>query len=199
MFRVISKTHEQVVHVALLGLTDDFDDKDWYGIFRAMFKRVTEEDIESFLREYKGSKKQTEDVKKEYVKNKGDMGKILQCVIGFDAENEEELRELIWYLINKEEVEAYPKFVDEPASSREKRLKRARKEAKEANKLKEKLKREGRFSNQINTVMAVSAGTDDLFEAIRSKQQKRMDNVLNSLEEKYGGTDDGKTKKKKQR
>lgn len=128
-----------------LGLVDDFDEKDWYEIFRAMFKRITEEDIEEFMRTYKGSDKQIQDIKEAYEKYKGNMNHILETVIGFDADNEQELHDIIWYLINKNEVHAYPKFVNEPTSAREKRLKKSQKEAKDAKKQKEKLKREGNF------------------------------------------------------
>lgn len=45
---------------------------------------------------------------------------------------------------------------------------------------------------------SVLAGTDDLFEAIRSKQQKRMHSLVDSLEEKYCGGE-GKKENKKQK
>ncbi|KAI6183577.1 J domain-containing protein [Aphelenchoides bicaudatus] len=162
------------------GLVDDFDEKDWYQIFKNMFKKFTEDDVEQFLKAYKGSKKQVQEVKEAYEKYKGDLNKIMDCVIGFDPENEDELHDVIWYLINKNEVPAYNKFVNEPASARQKRLKQSQKEAKEAEVLRKQLTRE--------------AGTDDLFEAIRAKQSKRMMDTIESLEYKY--CESSKKKKK---
>lgn len=124
-------------------MTDDFDQKDWYEVFRAMFKRVTTEEIDTFMKNYCGTKKQIEDVKAAYIKHKGNLNKIMQCVIGFDPENEQELHDIIWHLINKDEVEAYPKFVDEKESTRKKRLEKSKKEAKSAKKIAKDLKRKG--------------------------------------------------------
>jgi DnaJ family protein C protein 9 len=111
-----------------------------------MYKKVTKESIKEFMDTYKGSDKQVQDVKDAYVKYKGNKSHILETVIGFSPENEDKLDEIIWYLIEKKEVEAYPKFVNEPASAREKRLKNSQKEAKVAKKYAQKLKREGKFA-----------------------------------------------------
>jgi DnaJ family protein C protein 9 len=82
-----------------------------------------------------GSKKEQEDVKEAYVKYKGDMNKILDTVIGVEVDQWDRIREIIRHFIELGEVEAYPKFVNEKPEVRVKRLKRAEKEAKEAEKL----------------------------------------------------------------
>jgi DnaJ family protein C protein 9 len=125
------------------GLTDDFDEKDWYEYFRNMYKKITEEDIDNYMKSYAGSDKQIADVKEAYIKHKGNIDLILQTVIGFDAENESELTDIIQRLIDEGEIEAYRKFTNRSELDRKKRLEKSKKEAKEAKKLKEDLKRKG--------------------------------------------------------
>ena len=166
----------------------DAGDTNWREVFRAMFKRVTEEEIEAYKSQFVGSEKQVEDVRAAYVKYEGDLNLIIETVIGFDAENEDELRDIIWSLINSGEVEAYVKFVDEPEKARKRRWAKREREMVEAKKLSKKLKKEGGWRrNSQRTARAFLAGTDDLFTAIRDRQEQRHKNLTASLEAKYGG------------
>lgn len=134
------------------GSMDDEDEDvknfdEWYTVFKNMFKKITPEEIEKYLQEFRGkspsvcsnykgrilgSEKEQTEVKIAYIKHKGDMNKIMETVVGADVENEDRIREIIRHFIELGEVEAYPKFVNEKPAARAKRWKKAEKEAKEA-------------------------------------------------------------------
>ncbi|KAI6180735.1 DnaJ-like protein subfamily C member 9 [Aphelenchoides besseyi] len=172
-YKVLSDPQKREIYDAT-GSTDENDSgsTDWYGVFKTMFKEVTEEQIEDFLQNYKGTEKEREDVKDAYIKCKGDMNKIYHYTISYDVEREDELREVIWHLINTNQVEAYPKFLNEKPEARAERERKRKKEAAEAKKLAKKYKKE--------------AGTDDLFDAIRQRQAGRQKSLIENLEAKYG-------------
>lgn len=154
------------------------DDTDWSAVFRAMFKKVTKAEIDAYLKKFRGSAKEMEDVKQAYCKYKGDMDKVLQTVIGADANNEDRIREIIVYLIENGDVEPYPKFINEPPSKRIKRQKKAQKERIEAEK--------------------VQQSNDDLSSMIlanREKRERQFDGFMAHLEEKYGESSKKKAKK----
>uniref|UniRef100_A0A915CJM5 DNAJC9 HTH domain-containing protein n=1 Tax=Parascaris univalens TaxID=6257 RepID=A0A915CJM5_PARUN len=108
------------------------DDVNWEERWRAMFKKVTKEDIQSFVEQYKESGEERKAIKESYVKNKGDVGKIMMDVIGLTYEDEDRVRAIIDEMIEKGELKASKRYVAEPAARREKRRKAGEKEAKEA-------------------------------------------------------------------
>lgn len=57
-----------------------------------------------------------DDVKREYLKHKGNMDRILSCVVGAEVMHEDRIREIIRHFIERGEVPAYERFVNEPAS-----------------------------------------------------------------------------------
>lgn len=116
------------------------------------------------MEKYIGSEEEVEDVKKYYVKCEGDMDLLQEYLIGFD---EERTRTLINGLIEKGELEAYDKFVNEPQKKRKQRQKRAEKEAKAAKKVK-------------------LADENDLVSAIQHNSKANFDHMISSLEAKYG-------------
>uniref|UniRef100_A0A914R886 DNAJC9 HTH domain-containing protein n=1 Tax=Parascaris equorum TaxID=6256 RepID=A0A914R886_PAREQ len=69
-------------------------------------------------------------IKESYVKNKGDVGKIMMDVIGLTYEDEDRVRAIIDEMIEKGELKASKRYVAEPAARREKRRKAGEKEAK---------------------------------------------------------------------
>lgn len=116
------------------------------------------------MEKYIGSDEELEDLKKYYVKCEGDMDLLQEYMIGFD---EDRTRTQIEDLIAKGEVEAYDKFVNEPAQKRKQRQKQSEKEAKSAKKVK-------------------LADENDLVTAIQQRSKSNFDNMINSLEAKYG-------------
>ncbi|KAH7726389.1 dnaJ subfamily C member 9-like protein [Aphelenchoides avenae] len=171
---------------AVYDETGSMDDEDelseksfdaWYKAFKTMFKKVTPEEIENFQC-HLGSEKEQEDVKKAYVKHKGDMNKILETVIGADVEQEDRIREIIRHFIDLGDVEAYPKFVNEKPEARVKRWKKAEKEAKEAGKLLKEMK-----ENNVET----GGDLASMIAANMEKRKAQSDSFLANLEAKYGG------------
>eukprot|EP00587_Corethron_hystrix_P008872 CAMPEP_0113319934 /NCGR_PEP_ID=MMETSP0010_2-20120614/13932_1 /TAXON_ID=216773 ORGANISM="Corethron hystrix, Strain 308" /NCGR_SAMPLE_ID=MMETSP0010_2 /ASSEMBLY_ACC=CAM_ASM_000155 /LENGTH=300 /DNA_ID=CAMNT_0000177591 /DNA_START=85 /DNA_END=984 /DNA_ORIENTATION=+ /assembly_acc=CAM_ASM_000155 len=70
---------------------DDFADgnvTDWLRYFRKIFRRVETEDIEAFEKTYKGSEEERADVIRYYEVTKGNLHKMLDCVM---LSNEEDL------------------------------------------------------------------------------------------------------------
>jgi len=172
------------------GLSDDWGDE---GVWRSVYKKVTEELIDEFLAGYKGSDEEVADLKKHYKRCKGDMNKISEYLIGFEVVEEERYRGIIQSLIDSGEVKAYPKFVDEPPEESEKRRKRAEKEAKQAKKLKRKAEALGEGSNNET---GGGDGIAGLALALRANAKRRA-NFIDDLEEKYGGGKQHSVKRKR--
>uniref|UniRef100_A0A183C2V3 J domain-containing protein n=1 Tax=Globodera pallida TaxID=36090 RepID=A0A183C2V3_GLOPA len=174
----------------LLDDENDFDDdKDWTEVWRGVFKKVTPEEIEAYLAEFRGSQEEIEEVKKAYQKHKGNMDRILECVVGAEQPDEDRIREIVRHCIERGELNAYSRFTNEPPAAQIRRAKRAQREAIEAEQaLKELRKREA----------GASEGEDTLSALIRSKQRKRsekMDDFLGTLAQKYGGSSSKKSRK----
>uniref|UniRef100_A0A914QCH6 J domain-containing protein n=2 Tax=Panagrolaimus TaxID=55784 RepID=A0A914QCH6_9BILA len=188
-FQIISKAYNILNDPAKkelydsTGLLDDdsFDcfggDTDWNMVWRAMFKPITKKDVENFFKKYRGSEEETADLIKYYNKFKGNMNKILECVIGGD--DEERVRYLLNDLLATGKIEAFDKFVKEPEAERIKRQKKREKEAKAAEKSVKKIQKES----------GKSAEEFDLFEEMAERSKKRAAEsaaFFSHLEEKYG-------------
>ncbi|KAI1726829.1 dnaJ domain-containing protein [Ditylenchus destructor] len=136
---------------------DEGGEFDWSTVWNRTFKKVSKEEIEAFLQKYRGSEDEMEDVKKAYLKHKGNMNHILETVIGAEVMEEDRIREIIIHYIEKGDVQSFPKFVNEPAKERAKRRAKAKKEAAEA---------------------------DKALKEIQAKKQN--DDIISKLEAKYG-------------
>lgn len=147
---------------------ENMDNADWESYWRLMFPKITTADINNFMNKYIGSEEETEDLKRIYIKCKGDMNKICQHFIGFE---EDRTRKQLNDLIDAGELEAMPKFVNESKASIEKRKRKAKKEEEEC----EKSKNED----------------DDLAKMILMRQSQRennFDSMIANLEAKYGNS-----------
>jgi len=174
------------------GLVDDDvvgvgkEDMDWMLVFRSMFKKFTVKDIDNYLQTYRGSTMEEDDIKAAYIKHKGNMDKIMMTVIGADAELENRIREIIDRLIAAKDLESFPAYANEPIQKREKRLKKAKSEQKQV----EKLQKEGK----VPTI----TDENDLVMQIQGK--RRMDDMISQMEAKYGGnTGAGSSKSRKRK
>uniref|UniRef100_A0A915DEB9 J domain-containing protein n=1 Tax=Ditylenchus dipsaci TaxID=166011 RepID=A0A915DEB9_9BILA len=161
---------------------------DLANIWRSMFKKVTKEAIDEYIKNYRSSETEVEDIKNAYVKHKGNMNYILEEVIGADVENEDRICEIIQLLIDSGEVEPYKKFVTTSAPpARIKRQAKAKKEAVEAAEALEELSKKNGFEE----------GKGDLVSMLMLNKQKReagLESLISNLERKYV---DGKKKGKK--
>ncbi|VDD90202.1 unnamed protein product [Enterobius vermicularis] len=174
------------LHIGLGVIDEDevSDEWDWEVYWRRLFRKVTLEELQLFCKQYRESGEEKKDLKASYLKNKGDMSKIMDEVLGVTYEDEDRLRNMINEMIESGELKSMPKFVSESKSKRNRRRKAAEREAKEAQ---EALR-------EIET----KEGTSGLFALIQARQQKRegasFDAFCDSLAEKYGK---GKAKRKK--
>lgn len=183
------------------GVTTPLEDGgDWAGYFRELFHRVTFADLDAFQVEYVGSVEEYEDVLAAYVKNRGDIEKITESVFFGGVESEARYLSLIQRAVSKGIVprfEALDKIFSDEAAHRaqqRKRMRRAGREAKEAEALAQEL--------GISTKTSPDTGTDAssysaLVATIRGRRQGHFDSLITSLEEKYAAPKKKKSKQTK--
>lgn len=142
---------------------DELSHENWteYGV------RVTKQDIEEFMKVYKGSPDEEEDLKKYFIRFEGNLDHVYECVIGSNPEvDDERFRLLIDRWIAEKEVEPFPRYVKEKETSKRKRIEKAKRERKE-------------FDDESS-----KASEADLRSIILAKSQSRG-GFLDSLEAKY--------------
>jgi DnaJ family protein C protein 9 len=177
-FQALGKIYTILSDAGKKCLYDESGDVDGDNVFdenldwRVLFKKITEEDIHDFFKNYKDSNEEKEDLKRYYVKHKGDMDLIHQEMISSSfLEDEERFREIIKKAIDDGDVEKFRKFTHETKAKKEQRRAKYEKEAKEAEKL----------------------GFDgDIAKAIANNQESRKKTIntfFDNLEEKYGKKD----------
>ncbi|EFO18271.1 DnaJ domain-containing protein [Loa loa] len=150
------------------------EDVDWLARWKLIFKKITKEDIDNFIRKFRDSGEERDAVKEAYIKYKGDMGKILNDVIGVTYEDEERLHNMISDMIESGELKATRYFVSEPERKKAKRRKAAQREAEEAEKILKEVQRK--------------EGAKDLVTLIQNRQQKNLasfNQLCDSLTVKY--------------
>lgn len=168
----------------------DDDDFDWTTFFREQFQGVvTEDTINRFSDEYKGSDEERQAVLDAYTRSEGRMERLYTIVMLSDmVDDEGRFRAIIDKAIADGELQDFKKYSGEKESTREKRIERARKrkekEAKEADTAsrqieEEKSKTKGKEAN------GGAGGMGDLAALIQQRQQGRAENFFDRLEEKY--------------
>ncbi|CAK1598912.1 unnamed protein product [Parnassius mnemosyne] len=160
-------------------------DRDWSAYWRLLFKKITEEDIIAYEKEYIGSQEERKDLKHAYLTGKGDMDYIVDQVQFARTEHESRIRGILTEMIEKGEIPAYKIFTHEPAKKRQKRIAKENREAKEAEELKFEL--------------GLGSGKNSLELMIKQRQQARadqMDSLIDDLAAKYGGNKSKGTKRK---
>jgi DnaJ family protein C protein 9 len=192
-FQLLAKIHKILSDDEKRSLYDEqgiilddesMDNADWVAYWRLLFPKITENDINNYLNKYIGSQEEIDDLKKIYVKCKGDMNLIYEHMIGYE---EDRIRKLLNELIDSNELEAMPKFVNESKASITKRKRKIQKEKEECE---ADQKKNGKNSD------------DDLVKAIMMNNARRGDtfnSLIANLEAKYasGGNKKQKTSKKK--
>ncbi|XP_026496821.1 dnaJ homolog subfamily C member 9 [Vanessa tameamea] len=166
---------------------DDYNvlkDKDWTVYWRLLFKKITDEDIKAYEKEYIGSDEEKNDLKNAYLAGKGDMDYIVDQVQFARSEHEPRIRGILTEMIELGDIPAFKIFTHEPAKKRQRRHAKENREAKEAEELKNSL--------------GLNSGENSLELMIKQKQGarlKQMDSLINDLAAKYGGKSKG-TKRK---
>lgn len=200
IFSVLSDPEKRKVYDQTGSLDDsdtlageDFDNL--YKYYRTVFKKVTEDDILAFERQYRGSKEETEDLIKYYTQFSGDMDKVfawlccsrpnldshrfMETIDGKVKEGVVQSHRKYTQWANK--VAAKPKPRKDPLQVQEGGGGGGKKAIKGNNKKKK----------------AGAGGMDSLIMQIQSKQKGRMESLFANLEEKYGKKEKKKGKKRK--
>ncbi|KAL0882493.1 hypothetical protein ABMA27_000960 [Loxostege sticticalis] len=168
---------------------DDYNitvDRDWTIYWRMLFKKITDEDIRAYEKEYVGSEQEKKDIKVAYLAGKGDMDYICDHVQFARSDQESRIREILSEMIENGEIPSYKIFTNEPAKKRQRRWAKENREAKEAEEWKNEL--------------GLGSGNNSLELMIKQKQQCRaqaMDSFIDDLAAKYGGDKKTKTTKRK--
>jgi DnaJ family protein C protein 9 len=158
------------------GSTSEFfqdkgDDFDWEAYWRALYKKVTVDDIQHVKDEYKGSAEEAADVKKMYVKMKGDMDKMLDHIMLSSESDVSRFCTMIDKWIEEGQVKSYPKYKSsckgtKAQTRRKKRAQKEKEEEEELNELEENKKKKG--SKQV----AVTKPQRDYAELMQKIQGK---------------------------
>ncbi|CAH2071158.1 unnamed protein product, partial [Iphiclides podalirius] len=173
---------------AQVSIDEDEDlitDRDWSVYWRLLFKKITEEDIVAYEKEYIGSQEEKDDLKHAYLTGKGDMDYIVDQVQFARTEHEPRIRGILTEMIEKGEIPAYKIFTHEPNKKRQKRIAKENREAKEA----EELKLELGMGSEKNSL-------ELMIKQRQLSRAEKMDSLIDNLAAKYGGSKPKGTKRK---
>uniref|UniRef100_A0A336M8D6 CSON013587 protein n=1 Tax=Culicoides sonorensis TaxID=179676 RepID=A0A336M8D6_CULSO len=125
------------------GIIGDDDDEafgsSWLETWRQFFKPINEEDISNYEKNYIGSELEKTDIKKAYLNGKGCINFMFETVPFMTIESEPRIIEVVKEMIKSKEVPEYDQFINEPKTKRNRRHKKYKIEAKEAEVLKEQM------------------------------------------------------------
>lgn len=108
------KLYDQTGDVDADEVSQEFDF--WYDYFRDMFPGLTAKKIDAFSSKYKGSEEESQDVINAYIKYKGNMKKIMECVMLVEEGDEGRICGIIDIAIAGEQIDmlsAYAKVRDQ--------------------------------------------------------------------------------------
>ncbi|KAI9654457.1 MAG: hypothetical protein M1831_005423 [Alyxoria varia] len=174
-------------------ILDDDEDFDWRDFFRAQYRKIDEDAIEDFSKTFKGSVDERAELLGNYTKYKGSMDRIYESTtLSSVLDDDERFRQIIDDAIASGEVEAYKTYTEEPQAKKNKRIKKAQREAEEAAEVVEDNKAQAKKSKKKGDG---PGGLEDRAMAIQKNKQKSM-SFLDNLEAKYGGSPKGRGKRK---
>ncbi|KAF7904307.1 hypothetical protein EAF00_001641 [Botryotinia globosa] len=179
----------------------DADGFSWTEFYSEQYKDVVTTDaINQFANVYKGSDEEKDDLLAAYTKYEGKWGKMYQVIMLSDpVEDEERFREIIEEAIKIGEVKEYAVFRKETKASKDKRMKNARAEEKEAAKAAKQMGVDKLLKGSSGDVPEqskkpkknVPGHMDDLAAIIQARQASRG-GFFDNLEAKYGGSKSAK-------
>ncbi|KAI9324876.1 hypothetical protein DFJ73DRAFT_633702 [Zopfochytrium polystomum] len=109
-------------------------DGGWDSYFRNLWGKLTEDSIDKFTINYRGSSEELQDVLAAYKKNKGSMDAVLDSVPVSSWEDEARFREMILPIVEAGDAPRYVAFFKADPAATRRRQQRAEREAKEAEK-----------------------------------------------------------------
>lgn len=176
--------------------------KDWMAYWRLVFPTVSEQAIDDFEKEYKGSEEEENDLVKVYKEAEGDMDVITSCMLCCSVLlDEQRYREMLEGMIKEGVIEDFAAFSQEAAKKKKARVAKAEKEKKEAEKMEKAMKKK---KEEEGKKVEGGENVDDSLSAILLKnKQKRGEasgKFFEELEQKYvgkGGKKGGRAAKEK--
>uniref|UniRef100_A0A2M4AWX7 J domain-containing protein n=2 Tax=Anopheles triannulatus TaxID=58253 RepID=A0A2M4AWX7_9DIPT len=167
------------------GIVDDEGENEadtWKLRWQNLFKPLTDEDIDNFMKSYVGSELEKTDIKKAYLNGRGCINYMNQTVPFMSCEDEPRVAKIVQELIDAGEVPAYDAFLKEPKAKRDRRHKKYAREAKLATEVKRQRDEESDLASLRKQL------------AVRSQERKgTFQSMIASLEARYGcsnGDDD---------
>ncbi|XP_035787650.1 J domain-containing protein CG6693-like [Anopheles albimanus] len=160
------------------GIVDDEDENEadtWKLRWQNLFKPLTDEDIDNFMKSYVGSELERTDIKKAYLNGRGCINYMNQTVPFMSCEDEPRVAKIVQELIDAGEVPAYDAFLKEPKAKRDRRHKKYAREAKEASEVKRQRDEESELASLRKQL------------AVRKQERKgTFESMIASLEARYG-------------
>jgi DnaJ homolog subfamily C member 9 len=164
---------------------------DWHDFYKAQFEGVvTEQAVEDFARQYKGSDEERAALLAAYDRFHGDMDAVYDVImVSNPLDDEERFQEIIRKAVEAGEVPAHEKFTEESAKSKKARVDAAKKEAQKAEKEKKAMskKNKGAGASEPSDLGSLAALIQ------RKNKERAASNWLDDLEAKY--TKGGKKRK----
>ncbi|KAL8674727.1 MAG: hypothetical protein Q9168_000885 [Polycauliona sp. 1 TL-2023] len=138
-YAILSSPHRRTLYdttgstsETLSSLSDD-DDFNWLSFFRAQYSSLSASALDDFSSSYKESEEERKDLLAAYEKHKGKLNGVYEEVmLSNPLEDEDRFHGIIDNAIEAKEVEAYKAYVKETKSSKDARMKKARREAEHA-------------------------------------------------------------------
>lgn len=172
--------------------TLDEDDFNWKDFYDSLMK-FDENDINELEKKYKGSDEEKEDVLAAYTKFEGEMDQIYENVILSNVLiDDQRFRKIINDAIDREQVIKFRCFTHESDLKSNSRVKRARKERKEAEEYAKELKLPANFfggkDEKAGDKKARKQQKDDdvLKMLIQQRNQDRQQHFFDQMEAKWG-------------
>ncbi|PIC45497.1 hypothetical protein B9Z55_005491 [Caenorhabditis nigoni] len=176
-YQILSDDERRKIYDETGSVDDEELNEDVLKAWRKIFKKVTKEDIDNFMKTYQGSREQKDELIMHYNKCKGDISKIQEYAIGY--ESIEDLKAAVDSLIEDGEIEKTKKY---ETSTTEKKMiaykRKAEKEASEAENL----------TNSDADLMALIRGR-------QKEREEKNDSFLDALAAKYAPSSSKKAKR----
>jgi len=177
IYSVLSNKESKAVYDETGELPDDNDDKtsnrDWVAYWRVLYQKITKEAILEFEKGYKGTEEEVKDLKEVYLKFEGDMKEIIDNILCATIEDEDRFREILEKHIKDGSLPPFDAFTKEDVVNKQKRKRKAAKEAKESEELAEEL--------GLNT----DTSLENMILARKVDREKQLDNFYDNLAAKY--------------
>ena len=202
------------------GEMDDTDEMggentdEWTSYFKGIFGKVTTSDIDRFAESYKCSEEEEKDVLKYYTQFKGDLDKMLECVMcSDDIDKKRWVEDYIKPAIQKEMVADFMTTVENTLGDHSSEGDNSKEDSdeteteddsddgKKASSKKRKVAAKVKTAKPSKKKNKEPAVSEDLVAAIRgrsgARQQQGSDSILDRLEERYAPKSKSKSTKKK--